>query len=765
MVALSHRQGLSMLCMVSCMAIAVPVFSQSNINQTLSVNSSGATAHTSAQLDVSATDKGMLVPRMTLAPRTAIASPATGLLVFDTTTGDFWFYTGAAWKNLSTQKVLADADNDSKIQVEESPDEDVIRFDLGGTENMVLRKNVGGIPRLELMNTAGNTFMGENAGLSNTAGANNTVLGRSALSSNTSGFSNVAIGKDALFSITAHRNLVAVGDSALYQNGTGATGPVQAHGNTAVGSKALCSNTTGYNNTSIGYLTLFSNTNGTNNTAHGYQALYSNTTGDFNTAIGSRALYSNTIGGNNTANGAHALRYNTTGWQNTAYGLSALEFNMAGSNNTAIGYQSLYINETGDDNTATGYHSLRANTIGINNTANGAYALSSNTTASGNTAFGNRVLYSNTTGFSNTAIGSWALYFNTSGNLNTANGVKALYNNTTGDNNTATGYFALSDNTTGNSNTATGSLALILNTTGDDNTATGQSALHDNLTGSANTATGDNALSRNTTGGNNTADGKYALFSNTSGFQNTGSGVNALQENVDGDNNAAIGFSAGDTGSSNDQCTALGAATDVGTTSSYTNAIAVGYNANTSANNYARIGNTSVISIGGQVNWSNYSDGRFKRQVQEDVAGLDFITRLRPVTYQWDIHALNDFIPNADDDSTDWAHKYDIEQMRFTGFIAQEVEAAAAQAGFDFSGVDKPQNDHTPYALRYAEFVVPLVKAVQEQQSEIEKLKIRNLEIEKLEHENTALKAQVATQSAQLDKITAALQSLGIQLK
>ena len=67
-----------------------------------------------------------------------------------------------------------------------------------------------------------------------------------------------------------------------------------------------------------------------------------------------------------------------------------------------------------------------------------------------------------------------------------------------------------------------------------------------------------------------------------------------------------------------------------------------------------------------------------------------------------------------------------------TGFIAQEVEQAAKELGFDFSGVDKPKNDGDYYGLRYAEFVVPLVKAMQEQQLiiETEKAKSQKLEAE-----------------------------------
>lgn len=60
------------------------------------------TPNASAQLDVQSTNKGMLVPRMTTVQRTAIATPAAGLLVYDTDTNGFWFYNGGAWTQLST---------------------------------------------------------------------------------------------------------------------------------------------------------------------------------------------------------------------------------------------------------------------------------------------------------------------------------------------------------------------------------------------------------------------------------------------------------------------------------------------------------------------------------------------------------------------------------------------------------------------------------------------------------------------------------------
>lgn len=68
-----------------------------------------------------------------------------------------------------------------------------------------------------------------------------------------------------------------------------------------------------------------------------------------------------------------------------------------------------------------------------------------------------------------------------------------------------------------------------------------------------------------------------------------------------------------------------------------------------------------------------------------------------------------------------------------TGFIAQEVEATALEIGYKFSGVDAPQNEKDLYGLRYAEFVVPLVKAVQEQQVMIEELRKEIEEMKKRE--------------------------------
>jgi hypothetical protein len=379
---------------------------------------------------------------------------------------------------------------------------------------------------------------------------------------------------------------------------------------------------------------------------------------------------------------------------NTANGKRALSSNTTGSTNTANGYAALSSNTTGNNNTANGYQALNSNTTGIRNTANGFEALISNTTGNNNTANGYYSLISNTTGNNNTANGYYSLISNTTGSYNTAIGPAALYSNTVGTRNIATGYRALFANTTGFDNTANGSRALYSNTTGYQNTANGAYALKRNTTGEWNAANGIDALYYNTTGGGNTAMGPFALYSNTTGSNNT----------------------------------ALGYDTDV-SSSNLSNATAIGYGAIVSASNRVRIGNSSVSRIGGTVAWTNLSDGRIKENVQEAVPGLSFISQLRPVTYTLNTRKQDDITMQAMPDSikekrmlsdADYLESSSIVR---TGFIAQEVEAAAQKVGFDFDGVSTPQNETDLYGIRYAEFVVPLVKAMQEQQEIIEQQK------------------------------------------
>jgi hypothetical protein len=81
-------------------SIAVLFFVSSAFSQTVGVgvNTDGSSPDASSILDVKSTDKGILIPRMTAAQRGAIASPATGLMVYQTdATAGFYYYDGTAW--------------------------------------------------------------------------------------------------------------------------------------------------------------------------------------------------------------------------------------------------------------------------------------------------------------------------------------------------------------------------------------------------------------------------------------------------------------------------------------------------------------------------------------------------------------------------------------------------------------------------------------------------------------------------------------------
>ncbi|MBN2776108.1 MAG: tail fiber domain-containing protein, partial [Bacteroidales bacterium] len=118
-------------------------------------------------------------------------------------------------------------------------------------------------------------------------------------------------------------------------------------------------------------------------------------------------------------------------------------------------------------------------------------------------------------------------------------------------------------------------------------------------------------------------------------------------------------------------------------------------------------------------NWTNVSDRRFKTNVQENVVGIDFIMKLRPITYNLDMDAIAEFNSTPDSMRLFESEKLKASEIQ-SGFIAQEVEKAALEVGYAFHGVDAPKNETSHYGLRYAEFVVPLVQATQEQQVIIE---------------------------------------------
>ena len=225
----------------------------------------------------------------------------------------------------------------------------------------------------------------------------------------------------------------------------------------------------------------------------------------------------------------------------------------------------------------------------------------------------------------------------------------------------------------------------------------------------------------------------------------------------------------------------LGSYADV-TAGDLNNATAIGAGALVDASNKVRIGNTDVTSIGGEVGWTSYSDERIKDNIQENVPGLDFIKALRPVTYHFSVSKQNKLlgiksidvnkmmsdlkniklpglkgmqvppvnIPNMKINDIATEKNHEIEKVQFTGFLAQDVEKAANNIGYDFSGIDKSGKI---MGLRYSDFVVPLVKAVQELSKQNEDLQKQINELKAImNNANSNAKSSVTLSDGSLEQ-------------
>lgn len=211
-----------------------------------------------------------------------------------------------------------------------------------------------------------NTNAGSQAGSNNATGMNNTMVGQAAgmnnlSSSNTAVGSfaywnpqnatdNVAVGVNALRGglLTTASQTVAVGVGAGFSLTTG-------NNNNFTGWNAGAATTTGGNNVANGFNALNTNNIGTDNTAIGTNALKGvASSANFNTAVGSGAGFSVTSGGSNALVGGNCGSSINTGTQNAGLGLQALNGTTSGGNNVGVGVNAGMTNGTGSNNTCVG---------------------------------------------------------------------------------------------------------------------------------------------------------------------------------------------------------------------------------------------------------------------------------------------------------------------------------------------------------------------------------------------------------------------------
>src|SRR6478736_4672089 len=87
------------LILVSCFISYIGVNAQTNTFPATGAAGIGTTSpNASSLLEIKSTSKGILIPRMTKTQRDAIASPATGLMIYQTnSTPGFYYYDGTKW--------------------------------------------------------------------------------------------------------------------------------------------------------------------------------------------------------------------------------------------------------------------------------------------------------------------------------------------------------------------------------------------------------------------------------------------------------------------------------------------------------------------------------------------------------------------------------------------------------------------------------------------------------------------------------------------
>jgi hypothetical protein len=134
------------------------------------------------------------------------------------------------------------------------------------------------------------------------------------------------------------------------------------------------------------------------------------------------------------------------------------------------------------------------------------------------------------------------------------------------------------------------------------------------------------------------------------------------------------------------------------------------------------------------------SDERSKTDIADSALGLDFINALRPVSYRWvegGKEAVRQVYRNAkgeecsagDDDASpaEIITESKVGTRTHWGLVAQEVKSVADAAGVDFGGwvlSDKDDQD-SQQALRYDQFIAPLIKAVQQLSQRVAELEAK----------------------------------------
>jgi len=636
--------------------------------QSVGINNNGAQPHVSAILDVSSTSKGLLIPRMTVAQRTAIATPATGLQVYQTDgTAGFYYFDGTAWIQIGASgggTYTAGTGIDITGTILSAKNTTAV-----WNANQLQGKDISNVAPLQgqvmLFNVPTNKWVPTTLASGGASGWGLTGNNGTDASTNFVGTTDAQpfIGKangQQVFRFSSTKENTLVGYQAGIADPTGGDknhfiGYQAGFSNTSFnnhfdGYMAGNKNTSGYSNQFVGFNSGLNNTTGTDNLFMGVNSGYNNTTKSGLHFIGNGAGFANTTGTNNHFSGFDAGENNTTGSNNHFEGNHAGFGNTTGSNNHFVGYNAGYINSTGNNNFFEGNNAGYSNNQD-DNYFSGNNAGKNNTTGYQNSFIGNNTGQQNRTGANNVFNGFAAGISNYSGSTNTYNGSKSGYNNTFGTGNVFLGFAAGFDEL--------GSNKLYVSNSGSHSPL-----IYGEFDNSFLKINGSQEITPTT---NN---GPALILSNKIGsgatlrFRSTA--FPGQNWDIDGD---------GQTGG------------------------VLSFLLNGTDKMYLGVGGS--LSISG--NYFQFSDKRLKKNIVSLKNSLQKLLQIGGYTYNW--------IDNTKSDS---------EQV---GLIAQEVEAQFPQlVSTDKKGLK---------AVAYSSMVPVLVEAIKEQQTMIDDLKTENLQLKK----------------------------------
>lgn len=435
------------------------------------------------------------------------------------------------------------------------------------------------------------------------------------------------------------------------------------------------------------------------NTIMGYNSFVSNVIGNQNTAIGNLSLNANTAN-NNTAIGFKAMQLNGVGNTNTSVGSESLSSNLGGSENSAFGYRALYLAESANKNNAFGRNALGNIFTGGQNIGIGVNSGLLTSTSSANISSSFSVYIGNDTksfannsqneiviGYNATGIGSNSVVLGNSSIINTILRGQTLIGTT-------------------ETVTPTYGLAHQLVVTKIYSGGVGTPGVVDlrNLDPNivANTVLGRMQFTTNYLGGSfYTSSAIEGIAAGSASGGASGGGILKFMTSVGGTGASPI---------ERMRITQLGAV-QPGVDNSYSLGA-------------SGIRWSSVWAANGTI---QTSDEREKKNIIDSDLGLDFISKLRPVSFKWKVgkNEVTSELDGLDEEGNPKTKTIvtPVEGKRtHYGLIAQEVEQLLD--GKDFGGFIHDKETDIK-GLRYDQFIPVLINAIKELKAEIEILKAK----------------------------------------